>query len=63
MLKSLPVVEQFLEETTGSSKCPPDPMPEAAIIPFYPNRILLANQLVVPGLLQSLPTVRDVSLG
>jgi hypothetical protein len=43
------MVEEFLGETAGPSKCPSDPMAQAAIIPFYPNRIPLANQLGVLG--------------
>jgi hypothetical protein len=42
------MVEDFLGETAGPSKSPSDPMAQAAIIPFYPNRMPLANHWLSP---------------
>jgi hypothetical protein len=39
-IKRFQMVEQFLGKTASPSKCPPDPMPRPAIVPFYPRRAL-----------------------
>jgi hypothetical protein len=42
-IKGFPMIEELLGKTAGSPESPPEPMPQPAVIPFYPRRVRFAG--------------------
>jgi hypothetical protein len=42
-IEGFPMIEKLFEKAAGSSENPSDPVPELAVIPFYPHRVRFAG--------------------
>jgi hypothetical protein len=42
-IEGFPMIEELFGKAAGSSESPSDPVPEPAVIPFYPRRVRFAG--------------------